>query len=146
MRAKKIMNDSFYSNNQKYSGVTSVNSLTSDLYYHFTDTDGNTKKLSGNTADIASGVILEDSYTTSIVLSPTGVTAASGATQQLTVTNQNDINVTTECTFSGTSVEVTVVDYIGLVTLVGPATSTSVVVTHPDIPSSPTTVDITITT
>ena len=139
------MNDSFYSNNQHFSGVTSVDSLTTDLYFHYTDTDSNLKKLSGNTAARASGIIVEDSYTTSIVLSPTGYTGASGTTVQLVVTNQNAIVVTTECTFSGTTADVTVVDNIGLVTLVSVAT-TSVIVTHPDIPSSPTTVVVEVTT
>lgn len=148
MKAKKLMNDSFYSNNQNFSGVESVNSLTSDYFYHYTDTLGNLKKLSGWTGKDPlnpSGIIVEDYLTTSIVVSPTGWTGVSGTTKQLVVTNQNNINVTTECTFSGTTSRTTVVDYVGLVTLAGPAGSSSVIVRHPDIPSSPVTVTFTVT-
>jgi hypothetical protein len=148
MKAKKLMNDSFYSNNQSFSVVDSVDSLTSDYFYHFTDTSGNLKKLSGWTGKDplnASGVIIENSYTTTITVSPTGHTGVSGSTLQLVVTDQNNVNVTTECTFSGTTASVTVVNYVGLVTLVGPAGSASVIVRHPDVVAS-TTVPITITT
>jgi hypothetical protein len=148
MKAKKLMNDSFYSNNQSFSGVDSVDSLTSDYFYHFTDTSGNLKKLSGWTGRDPlnpSGIIIENSYTTAITVSPTGRTAASGSTFQITVTDQNAVNVTTECTFSGTTASVTVVNYVGLVTLVGPAGSSSVIVRHPDVVAA-VTVPITITT
>ena len=35
MKAKKLMNDSFYSNNQSFTGVDSVDSLTSDYFLMF---------------------------------------------------------------------------------------------------------------
>jgi len=138
MRARKLLYDSFYSNNEKFSGVTSVNSLTSDLYYHYTDENGSNWKLSGNTAERASGLILEDSLTTSITVTPMSYTGITGDTVQLAVVNQNNVEVLSECTFSGTTGDVTV-DSDGLVTLVNVATA-YVEVTHPDISETPTTV------
>ena len=136
MRAKKLMNDSFYSNSEDFSGVASVNSLSSDLFYHFTDDDGNTKKLSGWTGQedglTPSGVILEDSFTTSITVVPaTPVTGVEGDTDQFVVTNQNAIDVTSECTFTAGDAKLTV-NATGLLTLVT-AGSSSVTIAHPDI-------------
>jgi hypothetical protein len=139
MRIKKLMNDSFYVNSEDFTDVNSVDSLSSDLYFHYTKDSGHWK-LSGNTAARASGVILEDSDTTAITVTPSSKTGATSETQQLAVVNQDDVNVLSECTFSATTAKATV-SSDGLITLVSTGT-TSVVVTHPDIPSSPTTVPV----
>ena len=135
MRAKKLMNDSFYSNSEKFSGVTSVDGLSSDLYYHFTDNQGNKSKLSGWTGQDSyspSGVILEDSYTTSITVVPASpVTGITGTTYQFVVTNQNSTDVTSECTFTAGDAKVTV-NATGFLTLVTTGSS-SVTIAHPDI-------------
>ena len=39
MRIRKLMYDSFYSNNEAFSGVTSVDSLGADLFFHYTKID-----------------------------------------------------------------------------------------------------------
>jgi large repetitive protein len=142
MKWRKFMHDSFKSNDMAWSGVTSVSALTSDLYYHYFDTDGTEWKLSGASTTTASGRILENSDTTSIVVSPTAKTGSTAATQQLTVVNQDGVNVTSECTYSATTALCTVTSG-GLITFVTTGV-TSVKVTHPDIPGSPTTVPIVI--
>jgi len=140
MRIKKLMNDSFYSNHENFSGVTSVDSLTTDLYFHFTDKLSDKWKLSGNTAARVSGLILEDSYTTSIVVTPSSITGSTGGSQQLSVVNQTALNVISECAFSATSSKVTITTG-GLISFVATGV-TSVTVRHSDILSTPTTVPI----
>jgi hypothetical protein len=138
MRIRKLMYDSFYVNEQAFSGVTSVDNLTTDLYFHFTDLDDTRWKLSGNTDALASGLILEDSNTTAITVTPSSITGSTAETQQLSVVNQDGVNVLSECAFSATTAKSTVSSG-GLITFVTTGT-TSVKVTHPDIPLTPTTV------
>lgn len=136
MRIKKLMNDTFYSNSVSYSAVTSVDSLTTDLYFHFTDTGEDKWKISGNTAGRASGVILEDSDTTAITVTPTGYTNYTGNTQQLAVVNQDGINVISECTFTRSNSGASVSSG-GLITVLLTG-STTITTTHADGPTGTT--------
>ena len=138
MRIRKLMYDSFYSNNQAFSGVTSVSALTSDLYFHFFDLNDSKWRLSGNTAALASGVILEDSDTTSIVVTPSGWTCFTGYTQQLAVVNQDGDNVISECTFASSN-SGTTISAGGIITIAGIGTSI-VTTTHNDGPTGTTAV------
>jgi len=141
MRIKKLMNDSFYSNSEVLSGVTAVESLGSDLYFHYIKNNSGHYKLSGNTTATASGIIFEDSVTTIIAVTPGSITGSTTGTQQLSVVNQDMIDVLSECTFSATTSKVTV-STGGLITMGATTGTTSVKVTHPDIPGTPTTVPI----
>jgi len=138
MRTKKLMNDSFYSNNEPFSGITAVESLGTDLFFHYIKNISGHWKLSGNTAALASGIIFEDSVTTSIVVAPLTIIKYSGETQQLSVVNQDGVNVITECLFtrsnSGASVTLG-----GLVTVLLTG-STTITVTHNDGPTGTTVV------
>lgn len=144
MRIKKLMNDSFYVNSEDFADVNSVDSLSSDLYFHYTKDSGQWK-LSGNTTARASGIILEDSTTTSITVrldGLTGLTAATGSTSYtLTVVNQDDVDVKQECidatgiVTSNSGVAYLTATYYN-VRVAGVGTA-NVTVTHPDIPSSP---------
>lgn len=136
MRIKKLMNDTFYSNSVSYSAVTSVDSLSTDLYFHFTDTGEDKWKISGNTVARASGVILEDSDTTAITVTPTGYTNYTGNTQQLTVVNQDGINVISECTFTRSNSGASVSSG-GLITVLLTG-STTITTTHADGPTGTT--------
>lgn len=136
MRIKKLMNDSFYVNEEAFSGVNSVDSLTSDLYFHYTKDSGHWK-LSGNTDARASGVILEDSHTTSIVATPHTFTSYVGNTVQLAVVNQNGDNVITECTFGSSVSTVATVSSTGLITIIRTGTTT-ITTTHNDGPTDTT--------
>ena len=150
MRIRKLMYDSFYVNNEAFSGVTSVSALTSDLYFHYyKETD--LWKLSGNTVDTASGPILENSDTTSITINLTpgnlsGLTKATGSTTYvLTVVNQDGTDVKQECIDFGdistndAAIAQLTASYNIKVIGVG---STIVRVRHPDIPSSPVTIPV----
>ena len=141
MRVRKLMYDSFFVNNENFSGVTSVDSLTSDLYFHFTDIYTDKLKLSGNTFANASGIVVENSFTTSIVVTPSSITGSTGGSRQLAVVNQNALNVISECAFSATT-SLSTVSAGGLITFGAITGNTSVVVTHPDIPLIPTTVPV----
>lgn len=134
MRIRKLMYDSFYSNNEAFSGVTTVESLGSDLYFHYIKQSSGHYKLSGNTALTASGVIFEDSVTTSLVVTPNPITGATSGTQQLTVLNQDGVDVLSECTFTGATA--------GLITFGAVTGHTTVTVAHPDIPATPTIVPV----
>lgn len=59
MRTKKLMNDSFFINNENLSAVTYIDKLTPDLYFHYTK-DSTQWKLSGNTPTLASNPIPEN--------------------------------------------------------------------------------------
>lgn len=140
MRIRKLLYDSFFVNSVKFSGVTSVDSLTSDLYFHFTDKHSSKWKLSGNTAALASGAILENSDTltiTALINGLTGLTAATGATiYTLTVVNQDGVNVKQESITAGgiatTNAGIAYLDASKNVTVRGVG-SANVTVTHPDI-------------
>ena len=134
MRIKKLMNDSFYSNSVNFSGVTSVSALTSDLYFHFYE-GASLYKLSGNTVATKSGVILENPFTTAIVVTPSAKTfATSGLTQQLAVVDQDGFNVITECTFATSDAAKATVSATGLITSVGSGSCT-ITVTSSDGPT-----------
>jgi len=132
------MYDSFYSNNESFTGVTSVDSLTTDLYFHYTDEFGSQWKLSGNTAATASTPILEDSDTTAITVTPATLISYTGETQQLAVVNQDSANVISECTFTRSNSGASVSE-AGLITILLTG-STIITVTHNDGPTGTTTV------
>jgi len=138
MRIRKLMYDSFYSNNEAFSGVTSVDSLTADLYFHFTDLNDSEWKLSGNTSLLASGVILENSDTTAITVTPATFIKFTGATQQIGVVNQDGVNVITECLFTRSNSGASVSNG-GLITVLLTG-STTITVTHNDGPTGATVV------
>jgi hypothetical protein len=136
MRIKKLMNDSFYVNSEDFADVNSVDSLSSDLYFHYTKDSGQWK-LSGNTTARASGIILEDSTTTSIVVTPHTFTSYVGNTAQLAVVNQNGDNVITECVFNSSVSTVATVSATGLITIIRTGTTT-ITATHNDGPTDTT--------
>jgi hypothetical protein len=140
MRIKKLMYDSFYSNNEAFSGVTSVESLGSDLYFHYIKQSSGHYKLSGNTAALASGVIFEDSVTTSITVSPALSYQYSGLTVQISVVNQDNVDVLSECIILSSN---TVVGQTGatkgLITITNTGVTT-INVTHNDGPTGSATV------
>lgn len=133
MRTKKLMNDSFYSNNEPFSGITAVESLSTDLFFHYIKNTSGHWKLSGNTATLASGIIFEDSVTTSIVVTPSTIIKYSGVTQQLSVVNQDGVNVITECLFTSSNSGASVSSG-GLVTVILTG-STTITATHNDGPT-----------
>lgn len=140
MRIRKLMYDSFYVNDQAFSGVTSVDSLTTDLYFHYTDLNDSRWKLSGNTDATASGIILEDSDTTSITVTPSSFIDYSGGTKQISsIVNQDGVNVFSECTFSSLNTSIATVNSTGLITLIHTGTTT-IVTTHADGPTGGTSV------
>jgi hypothetical protein len=59
MRRKKLMNDTFYVNVSGYTGVDTVDSLTNDMYFHYTEVSTSTYKISGATYETASGKIAD---------------------------------------------------------------------------------------
>jgi hypothetical protein len=134
MKWRKFMHDSFKSNDEAWSGVTSVSALTSDLYYHYyKSTD--LYKLSGATVATASGPILENPFTISLVVTPTGRTfTATGLTQQLAVVDQDGFNVITECTFASGDIAVATVSATGLIRSIASGTCT-ITVTSKDGPT-----------
>lgn len=138
MRIKKLMNDSFYSNNEPFSGITAVESLGTDLFFHYIKNTSGHWKLSGNTANLASGIIFEDSVTTSIVVTPLTIIKYSGETQQLSVVNQDGVNVITECLFTKSNSGASVTNG-GFVTVLLTG-STTITVTHNDGPTGTTVV------
>ena len=140
MKWRKFMHNSFAANNEAWSGVTTVDSLTSDLYYHYSKLSAHWK-LSGDTVTTASTPIFEDSVTTSIVVTPNPITGSTAGTQQLAVVNQDAVNVITECTFSATTAAASV-SVGGLITFGAVTGTTSIKVTHSDIPGTPTTVPV----
>lgn len=139
MRIRKLMYDSFYVNNESFTGVTSVDSLGSDLYFHYTKNTSGHWKLSGNTAALASGIIFEDSVTTSIVVTPSTYIDYSGYTNQLNVVNQDGVDVITECIFASANTGIVTVNNSGLITIINTGVTT-ITVTHNDGPTGITTV------
>jgi hypothetical protein len=140
MRIRKLMYDSFYSNNEAFSGVTAIENLGSDLYFHYIKNESGHYKLSGNTAATASGVIFEDSVTTSIVVTPTGYTNYRGLGDQISVVNQDGVNVISECTFVSANTGITVVDSDGAfgIDFTAITGTTRINVTHNDGPTGTT--------
>jgi hypothetical protein len=138
MRIRKLMYDSFFVNNEAFSGITSVESLSSDLYFHYVKNESGHYKLSGNTATSASGVIFEDSVTTSIVVTPSTFIGYTGDTRQLSVVNQDNVDVITECLFASSNPAISV-STGGLISIVSTGSST-ITVTHNDGPTGSTAV------
>lgn len=144
MRIRKLMYDTFYSNNESFSNVTSISALTSDLYFWYYKEE-DFYKVSGNTQSSASGSILVNSETTSISVSPATLKLNSGntitLTDELTILNQNLHDVSSECSFVSLSPTVATTGGTNGIYLTGILTGTTVIkVIHNDGPTGSTTV------
>jgi len=145
MRKRKIIRGAFYTNGQQTTfeaGNLSLTSLDNDWYIYYTDENSDAWKIAPTgTTNATTSPILVDSTTTSIVVSPSGFTGVSGITYQMTVVNQDAVNVIAESTItvhSTTAISGATVSESGLITIpVGDSnswTGTTVIWTqHPDI-------------
>lgn len=131
MRIRTLTRDSFYVNNEQLSGITAIESLDENLYFHYIKNTSGHYKLSGDTDTTASGIIFEDTVTTSIVVTPSISYKYSGQTIQLVVVNQDNIDVITECIFASSNTGVTTVSSTGLITAIATGTTVTTV-THND--------------
>jgi len=125
MRFRKDIQQAFYANGVEADLETAtITSIDTAYNIHYTQADGDKYwvSLTGTTSPV-----LEDSYTTSIVVVPTSFTGATGRTYQMTVVSQTGANVITECIFSGSTGNS--VASGGLITL-GPATGAGTVTTY----------------
>lgn len=130
MRYRKDIQQAFYANGVESELETAtITSIDSNYKIHYTQADGDKYWLSltGTTSPV-----LEDSYTTAIVRTPTSFTGATGATYQIAVVNQNGDNVITECSFSGFTGTTVSVSTTGLMTLGPTAGFGQVTVYHVD--------------
>ena len=103
------------------------------------ETSTSAEAVKGETDDAAqqaaAGVnVVSASGTTSISVSPNPISGITAETQQLTVLNQNNEDVTIDCIYTGATTT-------GLVTF-GATGHTTVTVVHPEIATSPVVVDI----
>ena len=146
MRKRKIIRGAFYSNTGVTSAFTAgsitLSSVTSDWWITYSLSGQYWKIAPTGTTNATTGPIIVDSTTTSITVTPSAVTMATGATQQLAVLNQSSLNVITECTFSSAFTGATV-STGGLITTIHGATGAGVITTtHNDGPTGATTVTI----
>lgn len=137
MRIKKIVRGAFYTNGLQTdfeAGNLTPTLIDTDWYVYYTDENSDEWKIAPTgTTNATSSPILSDSTTTEIVVTPSGGTASTtGATQQLAVVNQDEVNVITECTFESDDESIVTVDSDGLVTYVGNEGTATVTVTHED--------------
>jgi len=139
MRIRTLTRDSFYVNNEQLSGITAIESLDEDLYFHYIKDNSGHYKLSGNTAETASAIIFEDSVTTAIFVTPTISYKYSGQTLQLVVVNQDGVDVISESLFASSNTGITTVSTAGIVSVIHTG-STTITVTHNDGPTGSTAV------
>jgi len=122
MRIRKIMRGAFYTNSLQTTfeaGNLTPTSIDENWWVYYTDENDDAWKIAptGTTYETTTPVLV-DSTTTSIVVTPATATVASGATQQLTVVNQDAVNVISECTFASGTETVAIVDSAGLITVI----------------------------
>ena len=137
MRIRKIMRGAFYTNSLQTdfeSGNLTPTAIDSDWWVYYTDENNDAWKIAPTgTTNATVTPVLVDSTTTAIVVTPSGGTASTtGATQQLTVVNQDSVNVITECIFASNAETVATVDSAGLVTYVGNVGTATITATHED--------------
>ena len=145
MRKRKIIRGAFYTN----TGVTSdflagnvtLSSIDTDWYITYKLGTDYWKIAPTGTTYATAGPIIVDSDTTSITVTPSAWTGITGETIQLSVINQDSINVITECTFESDSVRATV-NSTGLITTVNTGV-VNITTTHSDGPTGTTALLIT---
>jgi len=105
--------------------------IDDDAYLYFTDADGDQVKAQQGD----SGTTLVDKNVTIIRVTPTGSTVASGATEQLTVVDQDLVDAISECVFVTSNAAVATVTIGGLVAAVIDSGTATITATHNDGPT-----------
>jgi len=143
MRIRKIMRGAFYTNGLQTdfeAGNLTPTSIDTDWYVYYTDENNDAWKIAptGTTYETTTPVLV-DSTTTSITVTPAGITGYTGSTWQLAAVNQDSVNVISECTFASDSIRATV-SASGLITIVQSSAGLPIVITttHNDGPTGTT--------
>jgi len=135
MRIRKIMRGAFYTNGLQTSfeaGNLTPTSIDTDWYIYYTDENSDDWKIAPTgTTNATTSPILVDSTTTALTINPLVLIAMSGTTVQMTVVNQDSVNVITECFFASSDEAVAIVNTTGLITIYDTGTTT-ITTSHED--------------
>lgn len=135
MKRTKTIRGAFYTNNVDLDTFDSLVSITSVSGYtiHYRYLDGTLAYIvpTGLT-DATTEPVVESSVTTSITVTPANWASYTGNTQQLSVVNEDNLNVISECNFYSYNTGIATVSATGLVTIISRSGSTTIRTSHAD--------------
>lgn len=134
MRKRKIIRGAFYTNNVNLTTFDALRSIEASTWkIHYSYVDGSLAYIipTGVTNATTSPVV-EGSVTTAITVTPANFAGYTGATQQLSVVNEDNLNVISECNFLSYDTGIATVSAAGLITVVSASGSTTIRTSHAD--------------
>jgi hypothetical protein len=134
MRKRKIIRGAFYTNNVNlttFDALRSIDAATWQIHYSYVDGSLAYIIPTGVTNATTSPVV-EGSVTTAITVTPANFAGYTGATQQLSVVNEDNLNVISECNFLSYDTGIATVSAGGLITVVSASGSTTIRTSHAD--------------